>query len=78
MDTWVDELVIFSIMAVLIENTLEHSYLHLFYINISKKEICLMLILFSFSTSGISAVRMKSVITTLVWMQMLFWQTQEL
>lgn len=39
MDTWVDELVIFSIMEVLIENTLEHSYLHLLYINISKQEI---------------------------------------
>lgn len=39
MDTWVDELVIFSIMAVLIENTLEHSYLNLLYINISKQEI---------------------------------------
>lgn len=39
MDTWVDELVIFSIMEVLIENTLEHSYLRLLYINISKQEI---------------------------------------
>lgn len=39
MDTWVDELVIFSIMEVLIENTLEYSYLHLLYINISKQEI---------------------------------------